>query len=429
MSERVGRLSRRRFIVSTGTIAAGAYAGTAFGVRVVSGRGTEDSKAAALDAFIRERMEAKHLPGLSLAIVRNGELLRTAAFGFANVAQKRLMRADTLINIASVTKTITCTAVMQLWEQGKFTLDDDVNKHLPFVVRNPAYPQVPITVRQLLSHVSSIADGPAYEASYACGDPAAPLGKWLRDNLTSGGASFDAKQNFHSWKPGAQYSYSNVAYGLLGHLVESLSGLSYFDYVMQNVFAPLGMSRSRFLLAGMDASAHATPYTYEKAESLEAAVGSKAIGEVPLRDSSWSSPSDTRGGVLVPHCLYSFATPPDGLARTSAVELVRLLRAYAAGGTLDGVRILKPETVAQILTDQHVHFAPEKRGGETDRQGLTWYGIKELGAGINWGHTGGDPGVSTIMAFRPEDRCGVVVLTNSTGHGLSKEIARRVLSG
>jgi len=87
------------------------------------------------------------------------------------------MRADTLINVGSVTKTTICTAVMQQWERKKFSLDDDVNAYLSFRVRNPAYPELPMTFRQLLTHTSSIADGPAYDRSYACGDSRVPLGQ------------------------------------------------------------------------------------------------------------------------------------------------------------------------------------------------------------------------------------------------------------
>jgi CubicO group peptidase (beta-lactamase class C family) len=91
---------------------------------------------------------------------------------------------------------------MQLWERKKFALDDDVNAYLSFPVRNFAYPGLPVTFRQLLTHTSSIADGPAYEKSYVCGDSRVPLGQWLRDYLTAGGALYDPQRNFHSWKPG-----------------------------------------------------------------------------------------------------------------------------------------------------------------------------------------------------------------------------------
>ena len=137
-----------------------------------------------------------------------------------------------------------------------------------------------------------------------------------------------------------QFEYSNVAYGLLGHLVETLSGMSYSDYMLNRVFAPLGMSHSRILLDGMDPESHATPYTY---------ANDGDVAAVELRDPSWTPPADRRGGVQVPHCLYSSGTPPDGLARTSAVELSRLLRAFMNGGKLEGQSVLQSRTIAQIF--------------------------------------------------------------------------------
>jgi len=411
------RITRRRFAASVSFAAAWLVTDRARTITSMVGAEDPESSVGDLDAFVRARMEAAHVPGLSLAIIRDGKLLRAAGFGFANLAQQRPMRADTLINVGSVTKTLTCIAVMQLWEQKKFALDADVNAHLSFSVRNLAYPEVPVTFRQLLTHTSSIADGPAYDRSYACGDSRVSLGRWLRDYLTPGSSLYDPQRNFHPWKPGMQFEYSNVAYGLLGHLVETLSGMSYPDYMRSRVFAPLGMSHSRILLEGMGPESHATPYTYSS---------NGDIATVELRDPSWTAPADRRGGVQVPHCLYSWGTPPDGLARTSAVESSRVLRAFMNGGTLDGQRVLQSRTIKQILSDQHVPFAAQAK---PHVQGLTWLRYGGSADGIVWGHTGEDPGISTLVLFRPRDRRGVVILTNSDGGGrTAAEIASRVLA-
>ena len=97
------------------------------------------------------------------------------------------MTAFTLMNVASSTKPVTATAVMQLVERGKLLLDADVSRYLPFRLRHPLFPSVRITLRQLLTHTAAIADGPAYEDSYHCGEIDTPLAAWLRAYLLSGG--------------------------------------------------------------------------------------------------------------------------------------------------------------------------------------------------------------------------------------------------
>ncbi|MBL8270526.1 serine hydrolase domain-containing protein [Steroidobacter sp.] len=356
--------------------------------------------------WVRDSMKTGHVAGLSLAVLDEGRVVHTAGFGHADIATGRAMTPDTVMNIASVTKTITCTAVMQLHEQGKLDLDAPIDERLPLKIRNPAFAGRLITTRQLLTHTSSIADGPAYEASYACGDPQIALGDWLTGYFTPGGAHYDAKTNFHAWAPGGTWSYSNVAYGVLGWLVERVSGQSYAQYCAEHIFTPLGMNHCRFLLAGMDRTTHATLYSY---------VDDGRFTNVGVVDPSWTAPK--QGAALVPHCLYSFVTMSDGLARCSAAELARFVMAYAQGGSLDGARILKPDTVRQILRDQRVHYAEPK----PQIQGLTW-----RGRDARWGHTGADPGVATGVEFRPSDGRGLVVLTNISGAKSFSQILERV---
>jgi CubicO group peptidase (beta-lactamase class C family) len=408
-AEQVDWPGRRQFLGVAGLALAGAWVPRATAAAQASLAEWLDD--ADFGAFVRARMEEGGVPGLSLAVIDGGRIVHTAGFGWADIAAKRAMEPGTLINIASVTKTITCAAIMQLWERGRFRLEDDVDAHLPFSVRNPAHPRVPVTFRQLLAHTSSIADGPVYESIYVCGDPQRSLESWLADYFTSGGAAYDAKQNFHSWAPGSRYEYSNIAYGVLGLLIEKLSGRAYPDYCAERIFAPLGMKQSRFLLAGMDRNQHATPYTRV----------TDADFSVQVRDPAWSPPAGTREA-QVPHCLYSFITMPDGLARTSASELARFLLACMSGGSIEGARILEPRTLAMTFEDQGVRVADQKETGA----GLTWH----LYPGGVLGHTGGDPGVSTRMMFDPARGRGVVLLTNANqggkaGAAITKAILER----
>ena len=371
------------------------------------------------DTWVQSRMEEAHIPGLSLAIIERGKLLRTAAFGWASLEKRHRMSTRTLINIASCTKTVTGAAVMQLWEAGKFALDDDVNAFLPFRVHNPRHPTAAITFRQLLTHSSSIADGPSYEKIYACGDHPTPMATWLQDYLSPGGRLYDAGRNFREWAPGAYAAYSNVGYGLLGLLIERMSGMSYVEYCRRRILDPLGMRESRFLLGGMPEGAHATPYVYG---------ASNEPNDVLLRDPQWRA-KQPGASAHVPLCLYSFVTASDGLLRTNAEELSLFLLAMLNAGAYGGRRILKAETVALILSDQKVEYVTSDGSHAQDTQGLTWFGRHDYLPSHVWSHSGGDPGIGTHMAIRPEDGRGVLVLTNLGGDDLNlrKDIARLVL--
>lgn len=367
---------------------------------------TDWVQSAKFSAFIRAQMRAAHIPGLSIAVIDHGDLVYSAGFGLADIAAGRTMTAQTLLNVGSVTKTITCTAVMQTWERGKLELDAPIDEYLPFNVRNPAFPDTPITPRQLLTHTSSIADSPAYELSYLCGDPRVTLLEWLRQYLIVGGKYFDAAKNFNGRPPGGPYAYTNVGYGVLGLLVERLNGLSFADYCKEHIFAPLGMTNSRFLLAGMPREQHATPYAF---------VDREEAAKLELLEPEWSAPRG-HSKIHVPRCLYSFPTMPDGLARSTAAELARFLRAYVQGGALEGGRILRADTIGTVLSDQHIRRTKPSK----ETQGLAWYREQDV-----WEHHGGDPGISAFVGFRPIDGRGLVVLANRSD--AETEIAASVL--
>lgn len=413
-----GGISRRGFVAGTGAAALAAVLPPA--QCRTSGAPSEWLLSPEFDAWVASLMEVEHLPGLSLAIIDRGKILRTGAFGWASLEPQRPMTPETLINIASVTKTVTGAAVMQLWEQKKFQLDADVSTWLPFRLRNPAHPETPITIRQLLTHNSSIDDSSAYWSHYVCGDHPVPMGAWLRDYFSEGGALYDGKENFHAWAPGTHARYSNIGYAVLGHLVETVSGIPYEEYCITRIFEPLGMTRTRFRLAGMATELHARPYVYL----------SSTAGELPeLRERSWVAPA-AGGPDRVPLCLYSFVTSADGLVRTSAADLARFLLAFIHRGELDGHRILQPKTIAQILSDQRVTYSPSDGDHANDAQGLTWFRRKHLGPDAVWAHNGGDPGVCTLAAFRPRDGRGLVLLTNgSPDASVRRRVARAVFLG
>jgi CubicO group peptidase (beta-lactamase class C family) len=355
-----------------------------------------------LDEFILDTIQANHVPGIAACIVKQDKLVWAKAYGWADIENKIPRTLDTIQNIGSISKTITATAIMQLWEKGKFKLDDDVNQYLSFKVRNPAFSDVPITFRQLLVHKSSIKDGNAYRKSYACGDPTISLKDWITEYFTPEGKYYDAKENFHTWKPGTvktpsgPRAYTNVGYGLLGYLVEILSGMDFSEYCKKHIFIPLGMTQTGWHLADIDVSKHAIPYSYFP-EDFKQPEDMTVESFLPRYGKDKQS---MKKGAFFPHCLYSFPNYPDGLIRTNVQDLSRFLRAYLNGGVLEGAQILQKETVASMLSTTHLG------------RGLCWYQQKYKGGISTWGHGGGDPGISTQMLLMPEDGSGVIVFFN-----------------
>lgn len=204
------------------------------------------------------------------------QLVWAEGHGWADVKRKIPMTPKTIMSIASVSKTFTATAVMQLWERGLVDLDADVSRYLHYEV-NPKHPSVAITARRLLNHRSSIRDGQSFwDENFTCGDPAVALDDWLEGYLKPGGAYYDANDNFHDWAPGMLKQdqpdgYSNVAYALLGHLVERVTGTPYADYCAEHIFVPLGMKSTGWYLHDVDLDRHAVPYGKVSKEMLEKA--------------------------------------------------------------------------------------------------------------------------------------------------------------
>jgi CubicO group peptidase (beta-lactamase class C family) len=364
-----------------------------------------------LDEFILGAMKTRFVPGLAAARIEGGRVVWSKGYGFANVERQVPMTPDSVLNIGSVTKTITATAVMQLVEQGRLDLDRDVNAVLSFPVRNPAFPATVITARQLLTHTSSIRDGAEYENSYACGDPTVPLATWVERYLGGNGGT-PLSGAFAAAEPGRSWAYSNVGFGLLGALIEAASKQSFADYTTAAILQPLGMVRSHWYLAGADRGRHATPYRH-------VTEGDAQVSR--LADPDWV-PADHRPPAFVPHCLYSFPTLPDGLLRSTVHDLARFLGAYQGQGSLGTARILSPATVRQLWTPNPL---PEGQRGAPPAQGLAWY--QQPADGATWQHSGGDPGIATFVAIGPTGT-GVAVICNSSS-AVPIQVGRRMLAG
>ncbi|MFA6032749.1 MAG: serine hydrolase domain-containing protein [Myxococcota bacterium] len=179
------------------------------------GGGGADVDTRQLDSFIAKQMASGNIPGIAVAVVKGSGSCFAKGYGWANIEKKVPATKDTLWMLASVSKTFIVTSVMQLAEAGKIGLDDNVNMHLPFAVDNPGFPAVPVTIRMLLTHKSSIRDNwDVLNALLVDGDSPIALGDFLRGYLVPGGAYYDAAKNFYPTAPGAVHKYSNIGAAL-----------------------------------------------------------------------------------------------------------------------------------------------------------------------------------------------------------------------
>lgn len=313
------------------------------------------------------------MPGLCYLAVKNDSIVISEGLGYANMSEKIPFTPQTRMIIASISKTIIVTTLMQLVENGSINLDSDINQYLPFSVRNPNYPDVVITVRMLLTHTSSISDAGYVSEYYLYGYDDYPvlLMNFQKNYLTKNGTYY-TNANFYSNRPGTNYKYSNVGAALAACIVEQVSGIDFNEYCKEHVFQPLGMNKTTWLFNETPKDEIAIPYSN-------------------LNNLNPSKP------------FFSYPTYPDGHLITTAEDLSKLMRAYLMEGSFNNYQLLQPSTVDAILNIQNLAVGV--------KQGLIFEFLENVNFSV-WGHNGGDPGVSTEMYFDREKHIGYIMFTN-----------------
>ena len=345
---------------------------------------------AGLDSFIRVHMDTAHIPGLATWCLKDGQVIWQQSYGYANLEDSIEVTDTTLFSLASISKTITGAAIMQLWERDSFELDDDINDYLPFIVRNPDYPDSAITFRMLMTHTSSIHDNSSIINSLLVpwNDSPIPLGTFLEGYLVPGG-SYYSLYNYRNFAPGAEYDYSNVAIGLLGYLVETIED-SFPVYCQDSIFGPLNMEKTSWFLADLDTNNLARAYQW--------------MGSYYARRPWWGAPNYP--------CCY---------LRSSVTELAQFLTTIAQHGMIDTVRILDSTTVELILSHQF-------EVGTDWWIGLVWHHCGWVFPGRwVWLHNGAGDGVDTFMGICLDENSAVIALANCENYGCSWTVAEALL--
>jgi CubicO group peptidase (beta-lactamase class C family) len=337
-----------------------------------------------LDAFFQAQVSEFKLAGLGACVVKDGKVAWSGGFGLADIDKKRPVTSDTIFSVGSVSKTVTLAAFMLLWEQGRCALDDDINEYLSFPVRNPRFPDKPITLRMLLSFTAGI-----FDVDFEAGqnrlsfldenqDPKMPAEQALREFLVPGGKYYSDK-NYLESAPGERYAYSNSSYSLIGCVVERLSGRPFWEYCREKLFLPLRMKDSSWRIADLNRDRFAYPYLKESG---------RMIREEP---SSWP-------GYM------------DGGLRTKMKDFGNFLVMMMTRGTFERRQILKPETVDVMLALQNPEGAPQGRGFPTLGRGFVWV-LSEIKGRRIFQMNGFGPSFFAQVYFDPAQNIGGAFFT------------------
>ena len=313
-----------------------------------------EALAAALERLVVHEQYENRLPSVAAAVIRDGELMWETAVGAADAEHGRDATPDTQYRVGSITKTFTAAAIMQLRDGGKLDLEDTLDRHIDGAAHRP-------TLRRLLSHTSGLQRETQDEA-------------WLSLRFASAQELVetlgDAEQVL---PPGARFHYSNLAFALLGIVVEAASGLSYADYVRERLLEPLGLARLTFV-----------PEPPAAVGYLVGEYADGVVAEADVQTGAWLS-AGQMWGTVEDLCRWAafLADPDETVLSRRTVEEMR--------------------TVQTI--DDHVRW--------TAAYGLG-LGLRRDGERILAGHGGSMPGFIAAVYVSPHDKVGAAVLTNSS---------------
>lgn len=354
-----------------------------------------------------EVYENNQLMGMSVLLIADGNVAWEKNYGLANYTTQMPIDSNTLFRVASISKTITTTAIMQLVEKGVLDLNRDVSHYLGWSLRNPKYPEDSISLKMLLNHQSSIRDGEGY-------------GRFSREmiekklhiqELFQANGSYYTEDLFADHAPGSYFSYTNCTWGIIVSILEKVSGTRFDQYCKANVFKPLDLQ---------------TTFNVEDIDDIN------NLGVLyRYIDSSWVAQVDDYKGKQPPSRAFEgyelgqngLIFGPQGSLRSSARELGKFAIMLLNKGEYNGKRILSEASV-EAMTQQHWTF--------TENNGDTWENFfLSYGLGIHhitnkdssdiifpdrkmFGHPGIAYGLLSDMYVDPIHKSGIVFITNGS---------------
>jgi CubicO group peptidase (beta-lactamase class C family) len=319
---------------------------------------------------IKRLIEDNNLPSLCAAIVSQDSIVWSFYSGYRDILAGKTVDEESIYHIGSISKVFVVTALMQLEEQGRINLDEDVSNYLAIDLRNPIYPEIPITTRMLLTHMAGLAWPKSYNSMNGMWnnfdrDQGPPPLEWVPQYLIPSGISYD-RTLWKSAEPGKYEFYSNIGICVAAAIIEKITGQNFREYCRQNIFLPLGMNASSYNYADLNLDQIA--FCYENR-------------------GRYTEYFDNR--------IYS-----SGGAKSTIPDLLKFARCYLNKGRLNSYQMLRDSTVEKILSIEN----------PASGRCLVW----EAYHGGWFGHAGAlDIGTSTILAIHPENNLAIVLFTNT----------------
>lgn len=335
------------------------------------------------DQAIQEVMDEFQAVGISVAVVKEGRIVYNKSFGYKELETKTPLANDDIMRIASISKSFTATSLLQLVDKGIISLDDDVSGLIGFKIRNPHHPDVPITLRMVLSHTASIRDKEDY---------------FTLDHLNPA-VYGDCVESYFEYRPGEGYNYSNMGLNLAGTILEKVSGVRFDDYVRTNVIHRLGLYGGHNV-DSLDAGKFARIYASRNGQYVESEGAYKSRAEE------------------MPDYVFGYSSPvfsPTGGVKISAHDLAVYMMMHMNGGEYRGIRVLSEESAKAMQTPVWtIQKEGEEQYGLCLKEFVDFLEDERYNVPGHYpvGHTGGAYGLNSIMIWSPADGWGIVAMCN-----------------
>lgn len=326
-------------------------------------------------------MQQYPVMGLSVAVVKNNQVVYAQSIGWKDsLAKTRLSNTD-IFRIASISKSFSATAVMQLIEKRQLTLESDISELIGFTVRNPKFPDKPITLKMVLSHRSSINDSQGYFSLDVINPSKNP----------------DWAKSYNTYAPDSGYMYCNLNYNLTGAIIEKYSGERFDTYIKKHILDPLGLYGG-YNVDALDRNRFASIYEYNR-DSLRFFPSPNA----------YASRRADMANYIIGYTAPIFS--PTGGMKISATDLAKYMIMHSQLGKYNGQRIIRRKSAKRMQTIVSVK----------EQYGLGLSKTTQLIEGESLiGHTGSAYGLYSAMFFEPDKKFGFVVISNGCDIGYAK---------